>query len=231
MVEDRLTNFIPLSRKIFEHKLWTEKRSFSKFEAWVDILKSARFENTEGSILIGYKIIKYKRGQFVASYRFLATRWGWSTKKVGNYLGLLEDENMIKKETPKETGQTIITICKYESYNIVSEKKKQEKKREGNAKETAGKREGNEYNIVNKENKEIKKEATPSVSEVVSYFQEKGFNQEIAVRAFEYYDSNNWFDNKGNQVKNWKMKMQSVWFKPEHKAIKVPEGVSERMTY
>lgn len=153
--EEKLTNFLPINRKLFEHKFWTDKREFSKFEAWLDLLQSARFEISEGSVLIGYKTVKYGRGQFVASYRFLATRWQWSTKKVGNYLGMLEENGMLKKETVKETPVTLITICKYETYNTVSVKGKQPEKREGNARETGGKREGNESNKVNKENKEI----------------------------------------------------------------------------
>lgn len=35
---------------------------------------------------------------------------------------------MITKETPKETGKTIITICNYDKYNEVAEKKKHQKK-------------------------------------------------------------------------------------------------------
>ena len=165
MVEDRLFNFIPINRKIFEHKFWIEKRSFSKFEAWVDLLKSARFENTDGNILVGYQTIKYKRGQFVASYRFLATRWGWGKHKVENFLKFLCDEGMIKTGTATGTVQTVITICKYDTYNIVSEKRGQTKGQDGDTRGTGRGQQGDKYNIVNKENKErIKKEITEASS-------------------------------------------------------------------
>ena len=56
----------------------------------------------------------------------------------------------------------------------------------------------------------------PSLSEVEAYFSENGYAN--AKRAFEYYQTLEWHDSKGNKVKNWKIKMQSVWFKDENKA-------------
>jgi hypothetical protein len=144
--ENKLTNYLPVNRKLFQHSLWKEQRTYSKFEAWLDLLQNARFESSEAKMLIGCKMVKWGRGQMPASLRFLATRWDWSTKKVTSFLSLLESEKMIKKETVKETGQTIITICKYDSYNVQGEYKKQQKKQEGNSEETARKHEGNETN-------------------------------------------------------------------------------------
>jgi hypothetical protein len=57
----------------------------------------------------------------------------------------------------------------------------------------------------------------PSLQEVVLYFLENGFPESAAVKAFKYYAVADWKDSKGNQVKNWKQKMQSVWFKEENK--------------
>lgn len=58
----------------------------------------------------------------------------------------------------------------------------------------------------------------PSVDEVVSYFREKGYKEEVARKAHEYYDTAGWKDSEGKPVKNWKQKMISVWMKDEHKA-------------
>ena len=57
----------------------------------------------------------------------------------------------------------------------------------------------------------------PQLFEVVDYFKENGYTEAAAIKAFNYYDVANWTDSKGNKVKNWKQKMQSVWFKPENK--------------
>jgi hypothetical protein len=57
----------------------------------------------------------------------------------------------------------------------------------------------------------------PSLDEVIKYFDENNFSQIAARKAFEYYNIANWKDSTGKQVKNWKQKMISVWFKPENK--------------
>jgi hypothetical protein len=59
----------------------------------------------------------------------------------------------------------------------------------------------------------------PLLSEVKTYFEENGYKNEIAIRAFNYYSTANWRDSKGNPVKNWKQKMIAVWFKDENKII------------
>lgn len=150
--------YIPISRRLFEHPFWCEERVFSRFEAWLDIVQSARFEDTKQ--LIGNRFIEVKRGQMLVSLRFLAGRWQWSTKKVNSFLDLLIQDKMIIKETPKETGQTVITICNYDKYNFISQELETEKKQQGNTKETARKQQGNKINKDNKENK-LKEDNSP----------------------------------------------------------------------
>jgi hypothetical protein len=58
---------------------------------------------------------------------------------------------------------------------------------------------------------------TPLIDEVILYFNDNGYTKESAVKAFNYYQENNWKDSRNNQVKNWKQKMQGVWFKDENK--------------
>ena len=61
----------------------------------------------------------------------------------------------------------------------------------------------------------------PSLSEVELYFKDNGYTRDSAVKAFNYYEENNWKDSRNNQVKNWKQKMQGVWFKDENKAAQL----------
>lgn len=66
--------------------------------------------------------------------------------------------------------------------------------------------------------KEIRNKFTPpTILEVESYFIENGYTKESGTKAFNYYAVADWKDSKGNQVKNWKQKMQAVWFKDENK--------------
>lgn len=166
--ESKLSNYIPINRKLFHHHLWKEQRTYSRFEAWLDLLQAARFEDTEAKMLIGCKMVKWVRSQLPASLRYLSARWQWSTKKVSSFIDLLESELMIHKETVKETGQTIITICNYDTYNTVIEKKKQQKKQEGNSEETPGKQQGNKSN-KEEDNKE-RKESVPHTPEEIDLF-------------------------------------------------------------
>lgn len=146
--------FVRLSRKIFEHSFWKEKRAFSKFEAWVDLISLVSFDEKEKTQVIGNKIVKWGRGQYPASIRYLQERWQWgSTKRVKYFLDLLEKENMISIE--RETGQNVVTICKYDVYNALNS----EGKREGNAEETEGKQKGNKTKKGKKE-EEIKEDNT-----------------------------------------------------------------------
>jgi len=64
-----------------------------------------------------------------------------------------------------------------------------------------------------------KKFIPPSVDDVVKYFKENGYTEISAIKAFNYYSVAEWKDSKGKKVKNWKQKMQGVWFKDENKII------------
>lgn len=80
--------------------------------------------------------------------------------------------------------------------------------------------------ILDAETKERKSSAKkkerfepPTVQDVENYFIENGFRKDAGTKAYNYYAVAEWRDSKGNQVKNWKQKMQAVWFKEENKII------------
>jgi len=66
-------------------------------------------------------------------------------------------------------------------------------------------------------NKETIKVKKPNLDDIKIYFKENGYKENTAIKFFKYYDTGNWNDAKGNPVKNWKQKAQSVWFKEENK--------------
>ena len=61
--------------------------------------------------------------------------------------------------------------------------------------------------------------------EIINYFKENGYTEDSAKKFFNYYSVSNWKDSNGKEVKNWKQKAQSVWFKDENK-IKVEEKLT-----
>jgi hypothetical protein len=110
-------SWIPINRKIFNHEFWNEHRTYSKAEAWIDLIQSARFEATQGKMLIGVRVITYDRGELVASIRFLSGRWNWGIGKVTRFLDLLEEEEMIERRI--SFGQTIVKLTNYKYHNFV----------------------------------------------------------------------------------------------------------------
>jgi len=69
-----------------------------------------------------------------------------------------------------------------------------------------------------KENKT--KEIKPTIQQVITYFTENGYKEELGKRAFDYYEAGGWKDRNGREVKNWKQKMNANWFKDEYKISK-----------
>ena len=202
-----------LHRRFFEHPLWTEKREFSKAEAWIDLIEQARWKDEETSLMHNGQIVKWGRGQLVASVRFLRDRWKWrSNNKVTRFLDLLEKENMIRYDKRTVIGR--ITICKYDTYQL----------KENEGEDTNGTRTGQAEDETGIKGNNGKEGKIPSLSEVKSFFKENGYSIESAERAYNYYqESINgtkkriWRDGRGNEVRNWKQKMRSVWFKEENK--------------
>jgi predicted adenine nucleotide alpha hydrolase (AANH) superfamily ATPase len=82
--------------------------------------------------------------------------------------------------------------------------------------------------------KESKKKSfiPPTEQEVIQYFLDNGYTQESGIKAFRYYSAGNWKDSEGKPVKNWKQKMQGVWFKDENKlnGHALPETPFEKAT-
>ncbi len=101
-----MKGWIKLHRKLQEHWIWSEKRKFSKFEAWIYILFQANHKNKK--TIINGQLVEIKKGEFVTSEVKLAEKWNWDRKIVRKFLKTLENENMIiRKSTAKYTSITV----------------------------------------------------------------------------------------------------------------------------
>lgn len=107
--------FIKLSRSFFDNRIWQAARAFSECEAWLDLIQSARFEATPTTSRIGCYEVTWGRGQYPASIRFLAKKWGRPEKWVREFLARLKKENMITMENTQ--GVSVITLTNFEKYN------------------------------------------------------------------------------------------------------------------
>ena len=100
-----------ISRALFEHPAF-KSEPFTEREAWVWLIGEAQWKNNRKRI--NGQIVELERGQLSHSIRFLSIRWDWSISRVNRFLKRLKTETMI--ETENETGQNVITICNYETY-------------------------------------------------------------------------------------------------------------------
>ena len=119
-----------------------------------------------------------------------------------------------------------------------SRSKKQNEANEANASKTK-QNEANEAvsvsvsvsDSVSVSKKNTKVFIAPTPEDVIKYFKANGYDENLASRAFKYYDTANWKDSKGKQVKNWKQKMQGVWFKEENKTKQTSLNEPLKMVY
>lgn len=105
--------WVKLHRKIQDHWIYQEKRIFSRYEAWLDLIMLANHKDNKS--LIDGELITVKKGSFITSKRRLCGRWDWSNTKVDNFLKLLEQDEMITYES--DTKKTVITIANYDVYH------------------------------------------------------------------------------------------------------------------
>lgn len=107
-----MSGWIKIHRSILNHWLYTEKRKFSKFEAWQDLLLNVNF--SDAKTIIKGKLYDVKRGQSILSLDSWSKRWNWDKSSVRRFFNLLEKDNMIIVKSDNIT--THLTICKYEDY-------------------------------------------------------------------------------------------------------------------
>ena len=83
-----MAGYVPYSRKFFaSDPFWKEEREYSRAEAWLDLIQSARFEAGVQPIKGG--VIELGRGELIASLRYLGQRWKWDKGKVSRFVKTL----------------------------------------------------------------------------------------------------------------------------------------------
>ena len=196
--------YIKLHRQIQDCWIW-DSGKFDKRSAWIDLLMLANHRDKK--FMFNGKPVVITRGQFMTSIRKLAVRWEWSTSTVFDFLKILEDDNMIKKES--DSHRTLLTIINYEVYQGVPNTNQTLNEHQSNANrtltETTKEIKNKEYIKEKDIPKGISKKkafAPPTVEEVRAYCQERGNNIE-PQRFVDFYESKGWMVGK-NKMKDWK---------------------------
>lgn len=142
--------FIKLDREIFNHWVWEEK-PFSRAQAWIDLIGLATHKNEKFSS--GNTLIDGKRGNVYRSKTWLANRWGWSRKKVSNFLDMLQKDGMVVVNGMRmgTVNGTVITIVNYGKFQDARPTK-------GTVKEPSRNGQGTVTEHIQEPNKEPNKE-------------------------------------------------------------------------
>jgi hypothetical protein len=106
--------YIKVSRKAYaEDPFWLEARTFSKWESWEDCIQMASWKARK--FAIGHAVELVERGEFVASLRFLAERWGWDKMTVSRYLDAAVICGRLKRQREVQGG-SVYLLVNYEKY-------------------------------------------------------------------------------------------------------------------
>lgn len=115
-----INNWIKLNRDIQNHWIYKEKRKFSKYEAWIDLIMMANHE--EHKFIFGGELIKVRRGEIITSEIKLMEKFRWSKSKLRLFLELLEKDEMIEKKTTSKRTSVFI-----KNYNKFQDKSTEER--------------------------------------------------------------------------------------------------------
>jgi DNA-binding transcriptional regulator YhcF (GntR family) len=142
--------WIKLHRKIKGHWLFTERRTFTKFEAWIDLLLEVNHKDNK--FMLGSELVEVKRGQTITSIRQLCERWNWSNSKVTKFLKMLESDGMLSVKS--DTKKTLITIDNYDIYQVQETEETTQERQLSDTQATQKHTNKNEKNVKNeKKNK------------------------------------------------------------------------------
>jgi hypothetical protein len=195
-----MSGWIKIHRSITNHWLYSEKRVYSKLEAWYDMLIAVNYSDSK--TLIKGKLYEVKRGQSIMSLDSWAKRWNWDKSKVRRFLNTLQSDNMI--ELKSDTITTQLTICNYESYQGERNTDETPVKRKRNAGET--------QTTLIEERKEEKKFIIPTFNDVLEYCMQNNLDVD-GVKFINFYESKGWMVGK-NKMKDWKAAIRT-WVKPK----------------
>lgn len=108
--------FVKISRKAYEtDPFWTERRVFSRWEAWEDLIQMAAWKSFRK--IVKGQVVELGRGQLLVSERFLADRWSWSRGKVRRFLELLVDMQRIEVADHRaDQPGSVVTVLNYDRY-------------------------------------------------------------------------------------------------------------------
>ncbi|HFQ3078776.1 TPA: DnaD domain protein [Staphylococcus aureus] len=193
-----MTGWISIDRSIQNHWLFKEKRTFSKFEAWIYLLMEAN--HSKAKVPIGNQIVTVERGQRLRSILTLSDLFNWSRFKVKTFLDLLESDGMLEVKTTSK--YTLITIVNYDFYQSEQGRNQHQndikptsKQHQSNINPTSKQHQTNTNNNDNKDNNEKNVNNEKKKTTAFDFFQDNGFG---FITSYNLDDLNYYLDSFEN---------------------------------
>ncbi|HDP3065876.1 TPA: DnaD domain-containing protein [Staphylococcus aureus] len=193
-----MTGWISIDRSIQNHWLFKEKRTFSKFEAWIYLLMEAN--HSKAKVPIGNQIVTVERGQILTSILTLSDLFNWSRFKVKTFLDLLESDGMLEVKTTSK--YTLITIVNYDFYQSEQGRNQHQndikptsKQHQSNINPTSKQHQTNTNNNDNKDNNEKNVNNEKKKTTAFDFFQDNGFG---FITSYNLDDLNYYLDSFEN---------------------------------
>ena len=111
-----MPGYISLHRDIQKNWLYEEDRTFSRYEAWLDILM--RVNHAEGKVTHNGSVETVLRGSTIWSMGGMEKHWKWSNSKLRAFLKRLENDGMIAAKST--TKKTYLTVINYDIYQDIT---------------------------------------------------------------------------------------------------------------
>lgn len=208
--------YIRISRKFFEtNESWLERREFSRAEAWIDLIQMAAWK--DHARLVGNEMVELKRGELLASIRFLSKRWVWGIKKVRLWITMVTGFGQIRAQRETHYG-TVYLIVNYDEYQDTPAEKGTVK---GRVRAQSGHSKGTKR--INEEGRNKEKQLLGLAADWKPNDQHRKKAKELGVNCDrEAERMRDWAAAKGEKAKDWDARFR-LWLDrsdPDHRPPK-----------
>ena len=107
--------YVKIARGIFKHTMF-KNEPFTEREVWIWLICGASYKDDTIRIPNTNIVTQIKRGEYMASYRFLAKKFKWPLSKVKRFIERLKSGTMLSTRVTQ--GITFITIENYDEYQF-----------------------------------------------------------------------------------------------------------------
>lgn len=221
-------NWIKLSTSIFDNRKVKQIRSLPEGDSliiiWLQLLCLAGTVNDSGRVYITEEIPYTDQMLSTAFGEPLSTiQLALNTFQRFGMIDVIDDIIFISNW---EKYQSIDKLAEIREYNRIAKQKERAKKKMLIVNDMSMTSQPSQDTDIdknknkNRNSKESIERKIPTLADVEKYVKERNSTVD-AKKFFEYYNTGNWKDAKGNPVKNWKQKL--ITWEGREKGNKVPD--------